>query len=255
MGRIKSRFVRALIECIQQETSGKALARLRSELPPHLLRLLSREVLGGLAPDATLDLDAGIELLLVTDRLLAGGSGMLTSRANAALASRVLSQSSGLVVPGDTFVTLQHLRAPFEQPFVDVALRFLVRRASDGFALELQLPGNPRAAQWLGGAGTGYIMAAARFSGDNFSALRLETELAYDITRVVARRGALQTVPVPPPVEAPASPRQPSGVRRRPPTNASERVQEILNRATSASGARRGPAAPPPLPRSRKLAP
>ena len=50
MGCIRSRFLRAVVETVHQETAGTALPRLREGLQPHLRGLLQREVLG--APDA-----------------------------------------------------------------------------------------------------------------------------------------------------------------------------------------------------------
>src|SRR5687768_13921882 len=141
MGRVRSRFLRAVLESVQQETSGTAFTRLRTGLPPHLLRMLAREVLGTPARDATVDLDLAMELLLAVDRVLCGGSGVVMVRAMASLASRVLSQSSGLIVAGDTVRTLQHLRAPFEQPFIEPEVRFSARASLEGFLLELELEG------------------------------------------------------------------------------------------------------------------
>jgi hypothetical protein len=262
MGRVKSRFLRAVIETVQQETRGAALARLRSGLPSHLLRLLSRDVLGPVDPDATLDLDLAIELLLATDGVLCGGSGVVTARATAALASRVLSQSTGLVVPGDTVRTLQHLSAPFEQPFVGVELSFSARRAADGFVLELALRGRPRAARWLCSAGLGYAQAAAEFSGNISSGLRLGTELIGDVARVLGRQNA--AAPLPPPqaaVSARDERSHPSSQRRRSSaTNIAAQVDQILSRGAPSrrekkpapSGVR--PAQAAPAQRNRKSA-
>lgn len=231
---MKSRFVRAVIETVQQDTRGAALGRLRSGLPPHLLRLLSRDVLGPVDPAATLDLDLAIELLLATDGVLCGGSGVVTARATAALASRVLSLSTGLVVPGDTVRTLQHLSAPFEQPFVGVELRFSARRTAEGFVLELALPGRPRAARWLCSAGLGYARAAAEFSGNSSSRLRLGTELIGDVARVLGRQNENAAAPVLLPHAAVSGRDErlhPSGQRRRSSaTNIAAQVDQILNR-------------------------
>jgi hypothetical protein len=237
MGRVKNRFLRAVVETVQQQTGGGALARLRGGLTPYLLRMLSREVLGPPERDATIDLEAGIELLLAIDRVLCGGSGVVTARATSALASRVLSQSSGLVVAGDAVATLQHLRAPFEQPFVDVDLRFHVRRLPDGFVLELHLAGRPQATRWLSSAGLGYAKAATTFSGSGSPRLRFDTELSGDLARVMGRHAPTSLISVP------AAPQQAqrderlrlSAPRRRSsPTNAAAQVDEILNRVSAA---------------------
>src|SRR5262245_65343529 len=178
MGRIKSRFLRALVETLQQETEGSALTRLRHGLPPHWLRVLSRDVFGRVEQDAALELATGVDLLLAIERVLSGGSGTSVVRASSALAARVLYGSPGLVVPGDFVRTLQHLRAPFEQPFLDVDLRFAVRGSAQGFDLEVEIPGLPSAARWLAWAGLGYAQAAASFSGHDPLQFRFSTKLS-----------------------------------------------------------------------------
>jgi hypothetical protein len=236
MGRMKCRFVRAVVETVQQQTAGGALTRLRGGLPAYLLGLLSRDVLGQIERDATIDFDAGIELLLAIDRVLCGGSGVVTSRATSALASRVLSQSSGLIVPGDSLATLQHLRAPFEQPFVEVDLRFHARRTPEGFLLELQLPAHPQGTRWLCSAGLGYAEAAATFSGNGSSRLRFHTELKGDRARVVGRQmsSGIMTVSGDP-LRSREERQKALSTRRRPSgTNAVREVDEILSRASNA---------------------
>lgn len=235
MGRVKSRFVRALVESVQQETGGTGLARLRSGLPPYLLRVLSRDVLGLPDRNGSLDVDAGIELLLAIDRVLCGGSGVVMARATAALASRVLSQSDGLVVPGDTVATLQHLRAPFEHPFSDVEVRYSARRNSEGFVFELELLGHPRAAHWLMAAGLGYARAAAKFSGQSSAPmLRFDTSIIGDQARIIARRAESGTLNVGRELQSSREDRSRVPQRRRSsPTNAAARVDQILGRGSA----------------------
>jgi hypothetical protein len=242
MGRVKSRFVRALVESVQQETGGTALARLRRGLPPYLLRVLSREVLGIPDRDASLDVDAGIELLLAIDRVLCGGSGVVMARATAALASRVLSQSEGLVVPGDTVATLQHLRAPFEHPFIGVDVRYSARRNTEGFVFELELLGHPRAVQWLMAAGLGYARAAAKFSGQSSAPmLRFDTSIMGDQARIVARKTESGTLNMSREISAAKDERARLAQRRRSsPTNAAAQVDEILGRASTPGAPARG---------------
>lgn len=247
MGRVKSRFVRAVVEMLQQQTAGGALARLRAGLPAYLLGLLSRDVLGQLERDATIELESGIELLLAMDRVLCGGSGIVTSRAASALASRVLSQSSGLVVPGDSLATLQHLRAPFEQPFVNVDLRFHARRTPEGFSLELQLPGHPQGTRWLCYAGLGYAEAAATFSGNGASQLRFHTDVKGDLARVLGRQIPTGIVTLPA-SRLPAREERvkASSTRRRlSSTNAAREVDQILSRVPTGATSR-GPRTPRP---------
>ena len=253
MGRVKTRFLRALVEFIQQETHGTALARLRRGLPPHLLQVLARDVLGAQERNATIDLDVGLELLVTIDTVLCGGSGLITMQSASAIVSRVLSHSSGLVAPGDTLRTLQHLRAPFEHPFLDTEARFSARATPDGLVLELALAGHPRAGRWLSAVGVGYANAAAKFSGNDFASLRLASELSDDAARIVARHGDTVSVPAVVNNKATPTPRPASMRRRSSPTNAAARVDQILSRsASSASGIR--PAAGSAAWRTRKSA-
>jgi hypothetical protein len=137
--------------------------------------------------------------------------------------------------------TLQHLRAPFEQPFLDVALHFVVRGSADSVVLELELEGRPRAMDWLCAAGLGYVKAAISFSGNGSSRLRFETDTLGNVARVVCRQ----------PESTALSLRAPRdqllravGPRRRssPPTNAVAQVEQILSRANHSGGARAGDA-------------
>ncbi|HTV20800.1 MAG TPA: hypothetical protein VMG12_19080 [Polyangiaceae bacterium] len=220
------------METIHQETAGTALPRLREGLPPHL-RTLLHHVLASQERDASVELDAGLDLLLSIDRVLCGGSGVVTTRTATTLASRVLSQSASLVVPGDAVATLRHLRAPFEQPFVDVPLSFSARRNHEGFVLELHVPNELRAARWMGSAALGYAKAATRFSGEGVARLRLYLEIVGDVARVLGRHTDSGVVSVP----APAATRDVRPMRRRSsPTNAAAQVDQILSRATPSAG-------------------
>jgi hypothetical protein len=235
MGRMRSRFLRAVLETAHQETAGVAIGRLREGLPPHLRSFLQREVLAPNARDASVELEPAFDLLLSIDRVLCGGSGVVTTRVSSALASRVLSQSAGLVVPGDAVATLQHLRAPFEHPFIDAPLHFSARRLPDGFVLELHMGQELRAARWLGSAGLGYAKAATSFSGEGARQLRLYTELVGDLARVIARESESGVVSVSSAAPAPRESARP--IRRRSaPTNAAARVDQILSRKTPSAG-------------------
>jgi hypothetical protein len=244
MGRVRTRFLRACVEIIHHDTGGMALPRLREGLAPALRSVLG-DVLASSERDASVDLGPGLELLLGIDGVLCGGSGVVTTRIAASLASRVLSQSPGLVVAGDVVTTLQHLRAPFEHPFLDVSVHYLARRAPGGFTLELNMLHEPRAARWLASAGLGYAKAATQFSGDGVLRRRLFAEVKGTVARVLGRHTDSGVVSlVPSPSSATPIPRQPR--RRSGPTNAAERVDQILSRAPG-----RAPASePPPRPAS-----
>ena len=236
MGRVRSRFLRAVVETVHQETAGSALPRLREGLPPQLRTMLHHEVLGSQERDASVDLDAALDLLLSIDHVLCGGSGVVTTRIATTLASHVLSQSAGLVVPGDAVATLKHLRGSFEQPFIGVPLSFSARRNQEGFVLELHVPNEARAARWLGSAGLGYAKAATRFSGEGVARLRLYLEIVGDVARVLGRHTDSGVVSVPP-SGAPIRDDRARPIRRRSsPTNAAARVDQILSRATPSAG-------------------
>jgi hypothetical protein len=231
MGRIKSSFVRALVESLQQETSGSALTRLRHGLPPHWLRVLSRDVFGRVEQDAALELDAGIDLLLAIERVLSGGSGKLMVRAASSLAARVLYGNPGLIVPGDFVRTLQHLRAPFEQPFLDADLHFSVHGSALGFVLELELRGLPSAARWLSWTGLGYAEAAASFSGHDPLQFRFDSQVSAELARISGRRVHTGLIELPAPAPSSVAARVPPARRRSPPPSLAARVDEILSRA------------------------
>jgi hypothetical protein len=246
MGRLESRFVRALVETLQQETSGSALTRLRHGLPPHWLRVLSRDVFGRVEQDAALDLETGIDLLLAIERVLSGGSGKLMVRAAAALASRILYRSPALVVPGDFVRTLQHLRGAFEQPFLDADVRFSVYGSALGFVLEAELRGVPSAARWLAWIGLGYAESAASFSGHDPAQFRFEAQTTGELARVSGHRTNTGLIELPranaralPPAQGRNAPAR----RRTPPTNAAARVDQILSRAPASRD--HGSSAPP----------
>jgi len=175
--------------------------------------------------------------LLAIERVLSGGSGSVMVRASGALAARVLARSPGLVVSGDLVRTLQHLRAPFEQPFVDAEPGFSVQATGFGFIFETELPGQANAARWLGWAALGYAQAAASFSGHHTAQFRFETKLAADLARITGRRihtGLVDLRASRPP--AAASDARARTVRRRtPPTNAAARVDQILSRVPGGS--------------------
>jgi hypothetical protein len=260
MGRIRSRFVRALVESLQQETSGSALTRLRHGLPPHWLRVLSRDVFGRVEQDAALELDQGIDLLMAIERVLSGGSGKLIVQAASSLAARVLYGSPGLVVPGDFVRTLQHLRAPFEQAFLDADLHFSVHGSALGLVLELELHGLPSAARWLSWTGLGYAQAAASFSGHNPLQFRFDSQLSLGAARVTGRRVHTGLVELPElrPAATPSSvaSRSLPGRRRTPAPSLAARVDQILSRAqtrrdaenASPSAAQRPPSGAPARP-------
>jgi hypothetical protein len=184
---IRSRFVRVIIESVQLQTGGQALSRLKQQLPSRLMRLLSRSVLSARQPDETIELSLAVELLLAVDQALCGGSGQMLRRAAGALSTRVLANGRELVSPGETVRTLKCLRAPFEQPFVNVTLEFDVQRTPTGFTLSVGLPGYPQASPLLGALALGYAQSAVTFSGDHERVFGLSAESVGERSLVVGR--------------------------------------------------------------------
>jgi hypothetical protein len=184
---IRSRFVRVIMESVQLQTGGQGLSRLKQQLPARLMRLLSRSVLSARDHDETIELSLAIELLLAVDQALSGGSGQTLRRAATALSTRILANGRELVAAGETVRTLKCLRAPFEQPFVNVTLEFDVQRTPGGFALSVSLSGHPQASPLLAAFALGYAQSAVTFSGDQERVFGLSAESLGDRALIVGR--------------------------------------------------------------------
>lgn len=184
---VRSRFVRVIMESVQLQTGGQALSRLKQQLPMRLMRVLQRSVLSARGHDETIELSLAIELLLAIDQALCGGSGQVLRRAATALSTRILANGRELVSPGETVRTLKCLRAPFEQPFVNVTLEFEVQRTPVGFMLAVSLPGYPQASPLLGAFALGYAQSAVTFSGDHERVFGLSAESFGERALIVGR--------------------------------------------------------------------
>ncbi len=184
---VRSRFLRVIMESVQLQTGGQALSRLKQQLPTRLMRVLSRSVLSARGHDETIELRLAIELLLAIDQALCGGSGQVLRRAATALSTRILANGRELVSPGETVRTLKCLRAPFEQPFVNVTLEFEVQRTPVGFMLSVSLPGYPQASPVLGAFALGYAQSAVTFSGDHERVFGLSAESFGERALIVGR--------------------------------------------------------------------
>lgn len=203
---LRCRFARVLIESVQMSSGGRAMPKLRQQLPAHVLRLLTRSVLTVRDPAETLELEAAVELLLAVEQVLSGGSGQTLRRAAAALSARVLAHGRELVAPGQTVRTLKCLQAPFEQPFVNTRVIYDVQRTPTGFTLEVGLPGHTSSAPVLGAFALGYAQSAIAFSGDHERVLGLSAEPQGDRVCVVGRLSS----------SIPNLPRAPSAAPERP---------------------------------------
>lgn len=184
---VRSRFLRVIMESVQLQTGGQALSRLKQQLPTRLMRVLQRSVLSARGHDETIELGLAIELLLAVDQALSGGSGQVLRRAATALSTRVLANGRELVSPGETVRTLKCLRAPFEQPFVNVTLEFDVQRTPVGFMLSVSLPGYPQASPVLAAFALGYAQSAVTFSGDHERVFGLSAESFGERALIVGR--------------------------------------------------------------------
>ncbi|MET0409760.1 MAG: hypothetical protein ABW217_00625 [Polyangiaceae bacterium] len=175
------------MESVQLQSGGQALSRLKQQLPTRLLRVLQRSVLSARGHDETIELSLALELLLAVDQALCGGSGQVLRRAATALSSRILAHGRELVSPGETVRTLKCLRAPFEQPFVNVTLEFDVQRTPVGFMLSVSLPGYAQASPVLGAFALGYAQSAVTFSGDHERVFGLSAESFGERALIVGR--------------------------------------------------------------------
>ncbi len=238
--RLRTWFLRDVVDVIERAYAGGANARLHERLPERLAVHLDADQLHKAAPTDTLSLDEGEELLLAIDRVLGDGSGRVLEDASLALATRTLSQGGGVVITGDLLGTMQRMRAPLERPFVDVELVFELTGTDTGFSLLLSIPGRPRSARMLRYFGVGAVRAAHRFSRETSDAdFKLDAEVTGDRAHISARYR--QPVSAPGARLAPTPSRRPSQKLRAvtQPTLADE-VERILGQTAPPTGHRDG---------------
>ena len=234
MGRVKSRFVRALVESVQHETGGSRARAAASAACPPICFACSAATCSGAR--SRRDAWTSTRLSSCCSRSIAcsaGGSGVVMARATAALASRVLSQSAGLVVPGDTVRTLQHLRAPFEHPFIDVDAAFLCAPHGEGFVFELEFARacpEPRTGCGWRASATPAPPPVQRPELGAALALRHDADRRSGVHHRAKPRPARQPRPGELPSARGTDAARRAQRRRSSPTNAAARVDQILGR-------------------------
>ena len=152
------------MEAAERQSGVAAVAGLRVKLPPRLALHASLERLRAGTVVDTIPLEEAEEILLSLDSLLGDGTGKLLENIGVDLATRVLSQGSGLARSGDLAGTVVRLQAFLEYPFVGVPLLFELRRNQTGFSLAVGVPGHSRATRAMRHLTVGAIVAAEHFA-------------------------------------------------------------------------------------------
>jgi hypothetical protein len=241
--RLRSWFLRGVLETLERLYGTTALTLLREKVPRRLLPHASLDRLRASAALDTILLDDGEELLLFIDALLGDGGGRVLEAVGQELASRALNQG-GVAKYGDLHGTVARLQAFLDHPFVDTPTFFELKRTDLGFALTVGVMGRPRATRVLRHLAVGAVTAAERSAREGRGPLKLASELLADRAMLTVSYQRTE----PPPARAESEP-APTSVRRpgpsfRPPS-LSQEVERILSshRAQLPYAAR---SAPPP---------
>ncbi len=245
-GRLRSWFLRNVLESIEREFGNGSVDVVASRVPPRLRAHLSLERLRASAPLDTMPLDEAEEVLLALESTLGDGSGRVLERVSEDLISKSLVQGGGAVRVGDLAGTVARLRGHLEHPFEDVRLTFDLERSESGLNLALGVAGQPRATKVLRHLAAGAIRAAERFARESVGdSLRITSDLFADRARVVVQ---LRRAGDPVRDDAPAPPtRRLSGTLRQvTATSLSAEVDRILNPSLEQAERRRSNSTPPP---------
>jgi hypothetical protein len=228
VARLRSWFLRNLLEAADRELGSSALAGLAARAPARVRPHLSLDRLRTTAALDAIPLDEGEDALLALDQNLGDGTGRLLERLAREMFARQLVQAAAAVRVGDLYGTVARLRGPLEHPFVDVELAFELERSESGFTLFVGVPGRPRATRLLRHVAIGAILAAERFAREaQAEPLRIHGEAFADRARIEAH--FRRTSEAPPPFEAPTSVRRSGGVSRAGQPSLSDEVSRILD--------------------------
>lgn len=228
VARLRSWFLRNLLEAAERELGAAALATLAARAPARVRPHLSVDRLRATAALDAVPLDEGEDALLALEQGLGDGTGRLLERLACEMFSRQLVQAAASVRIGDLYGTVARLRVPLEHPFVDTELTFELDRNDSGFTLVVGVPGRPRATRLLRHIAVGAILAAERFAREAQSEpLRIHGEAFADRARIEAR--FRRPSDAPPPFEPPTSVRRSSGVGRGAQPSLSDEVARILD--------------------------
>jgi hypothetical protein len=228
IARLRSWFLRNLLEAAERELGAASLAGLVARSPARVRPHLSLDRLRTTAALDAIPLDEGEDTLLAIDQGLGDGNGHLLERLAREMFSRQLVQAAAAVRVGDLYGTVARLRGPLEHPFLDTELTFELERNDAGFVLVVGVPGRPRATRLLRHLAVGAIQAAERFARESQAEpLKIQGDAFADRARIEAH--FRRTSDPPPAFEpSPTSARRSSGAGRIVQTNLSEEVARIL---------------------------
>lgn len=214
VARLRSWFLRNLLEAAERELGPNSLVALGARAPARVRPHLSLDRLRTTAALDAIPLDEGEDALLALDQGLGDGTGHVLERLAREMFSRQLVQAAAAVRIGDLYGTVARLRGPLEHPFLDVELVFELERNDSGFVLVVGVPGRPRATRLLRHIAVGAVLAAERFARESQAEpLRIQGETFADRARIEAR--FRRTSDAPPAFEpSPTSARRSSGASR-----------------------------------------
>lgn len=229
--RLRSWFLRNLLEAAERELGAPAIAALPSKVTARLRPHLSLDRLRGAVAVDSIPLDEGEEVLLALDQVLGDGSGRLLERLSREMHARQLLQAKGSVRLGDLGGTVARLRGALEHAFVDTEVLFELQRTDLGFTLTVGVAGRPRATRALCHLAQGAIHAAERFAREGRDSTRLYADTFADRAVITLN---LRRASEPPPGFDPPTLRRPPSVARIP-VSLSDEVARILDPSLAAS--------------------
>jgi hypothetical protein len=239
VARLRSWFLRNLLEAAERELGASALASLAARVPARVRPHLSLDRLRTTAALDAIPLDEGEDALLALDQGLGDGTGRLLERLAREMFARQLVQAAAAVRVGDLYGTVARLRGPLEHPFLDTELTFELERSDAGFNLTVGVPGRPRATRLLRHVATGAILAAERFARESQAEpLKIHGETFADRARIEAQ---FRRASDPPPAFEPSptsAARRSSGASRIGQPTLSDEVARILDPSLSLGRAR-----------------
>jgi hypothetical protein len=253
-GRLKSWFLRNVLESAEREYGAAALESVSARVTPRLRPHLSLDRLRASAALDTLPLDEAEDVLLTLDAVLGDGTGRALERIAEDLYAKTLIQGGGAVRLKDLFGTMARLRGLIEHPFEDVTILFDLARTDSGLSLGLSVQGQPRATKVLRHLAAGAIRAAERFARESVEdSLKLYGELVADRARLIAQyrsvvdpnRDRFDAAEIATPARRHSSPPRISQT-----TSLRAEVDRILDPPLAEAERRRGSAPPPPMTQS-----
>lgn len=224
--RLRSWFLRGVLETLERQYGSTALALLGEKVPRRLLPHASLDRLKASAALDTILLDDGEELLLCMDSILGEGNGRVLEVVGQELASRALNQG-GVAKLGDLHGTVARLQAFLDHPFVDTPTSFELKRTDLGFSLTVGVTGRPRSTRVLRHLAIGAVLAAERVARETGTALKVSSEVVADKATLSARYQRTDPAPSLESEPPPTSARRPAPSLR--PPSLSLEVERILS--------------------------